>query len=1397
MAERKNLYSLLNVPNPAGEQVPSAVEPFSFPSEVVRTVGTGLHDAAQAIVDFPKIVSGIDYDVKIPEFTERPTTKYGDVASYVVQFAVPYGAVLKGVSMGSKLFGLGRAATKAQKPTSILRKEEAAGEAIEDVITPPAPLTRKQRLMKYAGAAAVTDFIAFAPNDPTLGNFLQELGADKIPVVNAISELLATDESDSDALNRFRHVMEGLGLGAAIPLIFKGLGKGLSLSGHAVQKVAPKTVSKLAEIRDAKINSLNKSIQHFIDSSHAVRLIDEALENVSPRSQKSLHTALSAWQERRMLASVEQLQTIAYKDGVYIRGANNAMIRLPDHISRQEIEHNIAKFGEDNVDLFQEYLYARQSKQHKATSKGSALDDETTDKIINRVNALPPQVRTAFEKGVTDMQRYNKAILKMLRHEGMINDKTMKALGKVMVNGVEEDRIWVPLLRKSDDEAIELALSMRGINIKTPSKVQISRKNLSKVDQEKLKKYNIDNPLNQAYNNLELGYHHIIKAVAENRAKRVMYDTITKLGEQGKAWAEKAEKTPTAARISGGTLKEFLEKQGVKGTALEDDKIFELFSLKYNVKDNTDIIWRDGVAEMWTVKDPLLMDSLASMGPQLVGDLARFSMRWGGKFKNFLTRMVTSSPTFFAATNWTRDTLSVSILMKGFLPFISSYRGLYHQLFNTELAQRVRRSGGTFGDKAYADFRHAREYQGKNAQRIHTIDGPKGMSAAIGFIDKWTQKFEMASRTEAFRLYTKQGYSDTVAAFKAREIAVDFAQHGSSVGFRVATATVPFLNAHIQGLHRTLRALGAKKLIGKKLTAEEADEVGRAWTNVMAMTITGGIILPMIHYKSEDESIRKTYDEVPVHLKNTNFVVVTPQIGGQNHVLLIPKPFDFGIIPTIAEKFLDSEYIESDAMVIREYLWTALLNSTRMGDASMAPQFIRPLVELKLNKKFTDAPIVPRNLEGGTMAQRRFWTSPTATFFADIAGNANFAPEWSKSPLAIEHILNSYLGTVGGFVMDYITDPAFRAFLEMPDKPLEDEYGRWPWEEGAAFGLGKVLKVLPIRAMSGNLATTRSENELYDAFQRASKFQIDFNSAKDNLDKFTRKQFKEMLRDPETMFFLTQYPLLEQTLDSLARINSAIEVLARTRPENLEERSNLLKARQEIASKIMDVYHGQHNRFKVQQQGMAEGGLVAKTLQEKLQEKVDEATNFVTDPLKAAWRKVVPSNARVFLEHLVGAGDGVQTEDLSKTDIDTLRNAVTRKAQETGESSGQIGYGEYSDKGDMPALQFSTGNQGLVPTIWQSYTDPNFRLETLLGTANYEILDDGTIKITDTYNWNAPSRELVDEKIAEQGGKFKALLWALKEHGFSGMLNLAGNIFIATDDEGEPYTFELPPEEIN
>ena len=1206
------------IPSPTRTTPQEPQKPFSLSGEFVRTLGTGARGFAQSAIDLPKIFPGVDYDVTVPQFVDEPQTGVGRFASFAVQWAIPYTGAVRALSLAAKLSGLTRAPKLLQvtrgkpkapfeRPTPIDIRgrllSTTTKRPVDEIFIPGKQLTRNQKFAKWAAGGAIADFVAFAPNDPNLSRLIANMTEDtRIPVINAISEMLATDADDPAALNRFRNVLEGLGLGLLVPQILRGLAKGISLTGKGVVAATPQPLrTRAAELREWTIQKGMDPARRVatIVEEHAKQTAEALKSGIKSVGEKvgygkESKKILDAWQERRMFVASEHYQTLIRKDGWYNRNIiTGNFSRISGHVSFKEIQKMI---GPDHEEYFKEYVLHKQAQQHLKSKKGSDWTQEEVDAFFKNFDEnIHPKVKSLMLKGEKALQDFNSAALKFLRNEGVITKKTSDAYEFVSGKPGGERRVWIPLYKKSDDVLSEMANVLRkSPTLMARSKVHIARK--KRTEEEILVKRE---ELGDVYDNLMAGYDSMIEHAFKNRANQKLFKLIDELGDNGKKIAERAVREPTVKTYLGRVIKEAVRRTGIKDeTGAHIRKLKDKDIVKIHVsemdwhKDNIVTVWNKGVAEHWIVHDAMLIDSISAMGYQITSDFAKYAMRWGGKFKNFLTRMVTASPTFFLGTNWTRDTLSVAMLTK-WMPFVDSYRGLYHQFAKTEWAKRLEVGGGTFGIKPFSEFRHGRELNAKVGKNIHNINEPKGWKKFLQTVDGFTQKFELASRTRAYQTFIKQGYSESVAAFKAREIAVDFAQHGTSTSFRILTSTVPFLNAHMQGIDRTMRALGTKRLRGAALSPLEAEEVARVWQMTISMSIVGGVLLPMAHYKSDDPKLRKVYEEIPVWMKDTNFVWVMPNIFSKEeddyHTFLLSKPFDFGIIPTIVEKFLDEEFIESDAMVIREYIWNAALGIARSRDASMFPQIIRPFIELRLNKKHTGAPIVPKNLVGGTIAERRYYTSPTAIALADLAGNANFAPDWTKSPLELEHVLNSFFGTIGGFAMDYITDPIFREFLQMSPKAVEQPESRWPWEEGAA-GLGKVTKILPIRVIGDVLTSTRSENEMYDLFQKASSVKLDFDSFKNNLDEFNRTQFKDMLKDKETKFWLAQYPMFENILNALANINSAIEVLARTKPHELEQRNKLLLEKQRITREILRVFFSQKRR----QLGMAKGGPVTR-----------------------------------------------------------------------------------------------------------------------------------------------------------------------------------------------------------
>ena len=1355
----------------------------------------------------------------------------------------------------------------------------------EFLVIPGKSLGPKARIAHYAAGGAAADFVAFSPNDPNLSNMIAGMTEDtRIPVINAISNLLATDEDDSDALNRFRNVLEGLGIGALVPVILKGLSKGISKTGESVSKYVPEeTKIAIREKREKYINGpIEKTLQYIADKGHRIAFIDNLARHKNSLTPESM-TQLSAWGEFRMLATMKYRQEMAFEKGVeWVNPVSGAVSRIsPNHLSMRAIEKIARDLGSDNEELFKSYLWAKQSEQNFRTKRGSQQAKEVYEDILTKV-AADKNLQKSYDDIITHMQNYNDDWLEMLRREGKLTAEEVQSYKTARFeDGTTARRIWIPQYRKDtniDDELLSI-LNRDKKRVRSGEKHKISSTNIklkknknesdeafqARLDQQQvdLKKYDEENPYNDPFANLEIAYNAILESAMHNRVKVRLYDTITSLGDAGKLFAEPLEKSIQKDTIHRGALRTALNKEGI-GHNIKDpdltlggDSTFDVFTKQYKMGPDVDIVWRNGKAEFWKIKDPLLVDSIQSMGHQVISSNVKFAIRFGGTFKNLLTRAVTMAPSFFMGGNFGRDTVGVGMLMK-WVPFVDSFRGLYHQFFNTKVAKEFKSGGGSFEKGAYLEVQKGRAYMKDNAERIHTLDGTKGWRKYLDMADNFTQKFEMASRTRAFEIFRKQGFSQQVAAHKAREIAVDFAQHGSSTSFRILTSSVPFLNATIQGIHRTFRALGTKSLVGGKLTSAEKAEAARAWHMTMNLSIVGGVLLPMAHYKSEDEDIRRIYAEIPTYIKDANFVWVMPKfLSETNQLFLIPKPFDFGIIPTVVEKFLDEEYLEYDSNVIREYLWKAFTTMTR-ADASILPQYIRPFFEIAINEKFTKSPIVPEHLRGTGLAERRYYTSATAIALAELFDNVHILPETFKSPLKVEHLLTSFFGTLGGFTMDYVTDPAFRSFLKMADVPTKAPGSRWPWEEGAKKP-GKFGKILPIQIASSTFDNTRSQNEWYKVWTKINNAKSKIDTYDDMADTHSVENWNKHRDDPDNREYWLNHPWAASAMDQLAAINNQIEYVARYDPDNYERRDQLMQQRAEITRTYNDVFLTSQSAIRNTERrralsmqrsviGQAHGGLVTGdpvkafrdsmnmadggAVWDKVKEGAGKAWDFMTEgaedapppkepspireiggeiisainhPLRyaagKAWEATedfrrdfdaTPGNVGAYLRGIKNSGTTISMDDMNDVDKELLISSIQNRIEETGEKQGKIGYSDFDPEGEI--MSFDT--DGPIRMLYNSMTDPSYRLQSLFGVANYGVDDEGNPTISDTYNFGGggSSREDIEAFVQEHGGEFRAIMEGLNQAGFAGLLNVIGNIYVGTDTEGKPYTITLDQE---
>lgn len=234
----------------AGPPAPKAEKPVSVMAEASKAVGGAVRDAGQAVFDLvddagtwlnnnlidlrigsgqfgetakdkrPDTLAKTGAFINLPEMPKNETV-VGEIARTVGQFVVPF---------------LG--ATKALKAVS--------------------SIGWKARGMT---AGAITDFSAFQPHDKTLSNMIMDFSDQNPAVGKPLFEYLSTNAADSNAENRFKRAVEGLGVGFALEGLIKGVkavrgyynAKGLNASEAVVKAAEEAKLDAGKVVKDATL----------------------------------------------------------------------------------------------------------------------------------------------------------------------------------------------------------------------------------------------------------------------------------------------------------------------------------------------------------------------------------------------------------------------------------------------------------------------------------------------------------------------------------------------------------------------------------------------------------------------------------------------------------------------------------------------------------------------------------------------------------------------------------------------------------------------------------------------------------------------------------------------------------------------------------------------------------------------------------------------------------------------------------------------------------------------------------------------------------------------------------------------------------------------------------------
>jgi hypothetical protein len=395
----------------------------------------------------------------------------------------------------------------------------------------------------------------------------------------------------------------------------------------------------------------------------------------------------------------------------------------------------------------------------------------------------------------------------------------------------------------------------------------------------------------------------------------------------------------------------------------------------------------NGQTKHYQVDDPLLIEALKGLNlPQLpfLEVLAAPS--------NLLRNLVTKDPGFILA-NLMRDSLQAWVTTgTNIVPIVDTFKQYGAALAGKSkeaqsLANAGLFAGYDFGDDAKSS---ARALEAELRKRTGTRTGKEiallPISKMWDMLDKASGASDVATRAEVYKRTLAETGNEAEALYQAMEV-LNFSRKGNSALIRVLTATVPFMNARIQGLDVLYRsgfgkaATQNKERMQKAFMTRSLTLMGLSWMYWMMASDTE-------EYKTAEQEVRDNY-----------------WIIGN---VRIPIPFEIGtVFKVFPERILEYFMGQDTSKDLKD---SVVRNITSTLAINPIPQAFMPVLENVANYSFfTGQPIVGKGLED---VAPKYQASAGTSLLAQQIGEAT-----NSSPVKIDNLIRGYTGTLGTYAV--------------------------------------------------------------------------------------------------------------------------------------------------------------------------------------------------------------------------------------------------------------------------------------------------------------------------------------------------------------------------------------------
>ena len=473
-------------------------------------------------------------------------------------------------------------------------------------------------------------------------------------------------------------------------------------------------------------------------------------------------------------------------------------------------------------------------------------------------------------------------------------------------------------------------------------------------------------------------------------------------------------------------------------------------------------------------------------------------IQWLAVFKTAVSTMITAMPVFIVK-NFFRDTLAGFVAGRyPQVPFGGTLSGGAEAVrdLTTGHSEPMREyllQGGFYSGLVESET-HLADIRGEDGRVRKGLAARRTWSQLVYAVTRPAWIAEAGTRVNQFVRARSAGATRYAAARAGRMVSSDFANIGSSRGWRMYVHTVPFLNAAIQGLDQLYQILRKPKRgdpAAPPRTAEQRAHIRKVmWSGAslaalscVAWAFNGSTRARELAYRGETD-----YDKA-------SWVTLYDVAGDTD--FRIPVPFQIGAafikLPEVALDLLAGR----ETLAGPKFVWSLVHGNLALG---WIPAVAQPIVEIRTNRNFFGDEIIPPYMANWP-AERQYFERSTPLPYRSVGEVLNV------SPLHVQTIVRGWTGHLGNAVVVALDEAMWNEWANGP-KPfpktarlLTGVYGLQPprprtytrfgnefyaisdWAEGYArsgscSGLGNARQVPAVcraRTLAGRTAREASE----------------------------------------------------------------------------------------------------------------------------------------------------------------------------------------------------------------------------------------------------------------------------------------------------------------------------------